>query len=200
MAVQTTTARPVWGGPAEAAGRGSAGISATMIPDVAAVVQQYGGVRLRRVGRRYVGLCPLHADRRPSLSVDPSGNRWYCFGCGAGGGPVQWVMAVLRLDKPAALARLRADGWLSDTPEARRAWAERRRAWAVEQAARGWQLDLAGRLAARCRELDRALAHARPDSLRWERALLAAWDDRLQALLDGGPGAELAAEEVAAWL
>jgi hypothetical protein len=38
------------------------------------------------------GLCPFHEDRLPLLKVTPAKNLWHCFGCGAGGGPIDWVM------------------------------------------------------------------------------------------------------------
>jgi DNA primase catalytic core len=50
------------------------------------------GVALSRSGADLAGLCPFHDDREPSLKVTPGKNLWHCFGCGAGGGPVDWVM------------------------------------------------------------------------------------------------------------
>jgi DNA primase len=43
------------------------------------------GVKLRRQGKSFVGLCPFHADKKPSFSVDPEKSLWHCFGCGKGG-------------------------------------------------------------------------------------------------------------------
>jgi hypothetical protein len=43
------------------------------------------GVQLEAGDRYY--LCPFHADHHPSLHIDAEGCRWYCFGCGRGGGP-----------------------------------------------------------------------------------------------------------------
>ncbi len=50
------------------------------------------GVALSRSGADLAGLCPFHDDREPSLKVTPGKNLWHCFGYGAGGGPVDWVM------------------------------------------------------------------------------------------------------------
>ena len=50
------------------------------------------GVVLTRQGADLAGLCPFHEDREPSLKVTPGKNLWHCFGCGAGGGPIDWVM------------------------------------------------------------------------------------------------------------
>ena len=49
------------------------------------------GVALRRSGRRLVGLCPFHEDRRPSLVVYAETERYWCFGCGSGGDVIDFV-------------------------------------------------------------------------------------------------------------
>jgi len=41
-------------------------------------------VRLRKVGKRHVGLCPFHSEKTPSFGVNAEGV-WHCFGCGKGG-------------------------------------------------------------------------------------------------------------------
>ena len=44
------------------------------------------GIKLRRVGKELIGLCPFHDDRNPSLNIDPVKNVWSCKGaCGEGG-------------------------------------------------------------------------------------------------------------------
>lgn len=50
------------------------------------------GVALQRRGQEMVGRCPFHADDTPSLSVNAAKNLFRCFGCDAGGGPIDWVM------------------------------------------------------------------------------------------------------------
>ena len=46
----------------------------------------------RRIARgRLMGLCPLHADRKPSLLVDPGKSLFYCYGCGRGGDVIRFV-------------------------------------------------------------------------------------------------------------
>ncbi|HEU4764099.1 MAG TPA: CHC2 zinc finger domain-containing protein, partial [Candidatus Eisenbacteria bacterium] len=39
-------------------------------------------VALRRAGRSWKGLCPFHAERTPSFTVNPDRQMWHCFGCG----------------------------------------------------------------------------------------------------------------------
>ena len=43
------------------------------------------GIKLKKVGAEYVGLCPFHGDHNPSLSVNREKGLWHCFGCGRGG-------------------------------------------------------------------------------------------------------------------
>ena len=49
------------------------------------------GVKLKKNGKGYVGLCPFHADATPSLSINPAENLWQCFGCGTGGDVIRFV-------------------------------------------------------------------------------------------------------------
>ena len=63
---------------------------------LADVVQQY--VALRRVGRRATGLCPFHAEKTPSFSVNEEIGRYYCFGCGAKGDVFAFVQDLEHLD------------------------------------------------------------------------------------------------------
>lgn len=50
------------------------------------------GVALKKAGKDWLGKCPFHADASASLVVTPAKNLWHCFGCGAGGGSIDWVM------------------------------------------------------------------------------------------------------------
>ncbi len=72
--------------------------AATPIVDV---VQQF--VSLRRVGRRWQGLCPFHAERTPSFSVNEERGFYYCFGCGAKGDVFRFVQDIEHLDFAAAV-------------------------------------------------------------------------------------------------
>ena len=62
--------------------------------DIVKVVGEY--VRLRRVGStgRYLGLCPFHQEKTPSFNVHQSRQFYKCFGCGAGGDALKFVMEV----------------------------------------------------------------------------------------------------------
>ncbi len=64
--------------------------------DIVAVVTQY--TQLRRVGRRFSGLCPFHAEKTPSFSVNHEEGVYYCFGCGVGGDVITFVREKEQLD------------------------------------------------------------------------------------------------------
>lgn len=74
--------------------------------DFVAVVSEHLG--LRRVGRRWVGLCPFHAERSPSFSVNAEEGLYHCFGCGAGGDAIRFVQEVEHLGFADAVERLAA--------------------------------------------------------------------------------------------
>jgi DNA primase len=57
--------------------------------DVVAVVSEY--TQLRKVGRRYQGLCPFHVERSPSFSLNAEEGLYYCFGCGVRGDIITFV-------------------------------------------------------------------------------------------------------------
>jgi len=48
-------------------------------------------ITLKKVGSRYMGVCPFHGDSQPSLSVTPDKGFWYCFGCHAGGDAITFI-------------------------------------------------------------------------------------------------------------
>lgn len=49
-------------------------------------------VVLKKRGKDYLGLCPFHEEKTPSFSVSPTKQLYYCFGCGAGGGAIKFLM------------------------------------------------------------------------------------------------------------
>ena len=58
--------------------------------DIVAVIG--ARVKLTRKGANYFGCCPFHSEKTPSFSVSPSKQMYYCFGCGAGGNVVTFLM------------------------------------------------------------------------------------------------------------
>ena len=55
---------------------------------------------------RLMGLCPLHADHKPSFLVDPSKSLFYCYGCGRGGDVIRFAELYHELKFPQAVALL----------------------------------------------------------------------------------------------
>ena len=67
------------------------------------------GIKLTRTGKDRLGRCPFHEDGEPSLAVTPAKNLFHCFGCGAAGGPIDWVMRMQSLSFRQAAERLQAE-------------------------------------------------------------------------------------------
>ncbi|MBO9129608.1 DNA primase [Bacillus sp. 165] len=60
--------------------------------DIVDVISEY--VQLKKQGRNYLGLCPFHGENTPSFSVSPEKQIFHCFGCGAGGNALSFVMQM----------------------------------------------------------------------------------------------------------
>ena len=71
------------------------------------IVQLIGQtVSLKRVGARYIGLCPFHNEKSPSFNVNPQEQFFYCFGCKAAGNAIDFVMKRDRIEFKDALVQL----------------------------------------------------------------------------------------------
>ncbi len=64
--------------------------------DIVDIIAEY--VRLKRSGKNYSGLCPFHNEKTPSFSVTPDKQLFHCFGCGAGGTVINFIMRIENLD------------------------------------------------------------------------------------------------------
>ena len=85
-----------------------------MRSDIVDVISGY--VKLQKKGSNYFGLCPFHNEKSPSFSVSPQKQMYYCFGCGAGGNAITFVMEYESLPFPEAL-KLLADRAGVNLPE-----------------------------------------------------------------------------------
>lgn len=63
-------------------------------------------VKLKKSGKNYSACCPFHDEKTPSFSVSPDKQFYYCFGCGAGGNALSFVMEYENLDFPQAVESL----------------------------------------------------------------------------------------------
>ncbi len=53
---------------------------------------EHQGISLKKHGKDYVGHCPFHDDKTPSLVISPEKNLWHCLGgCQAGGDVINWM-------------------------------------------------------------------------------------------------------------
>ena len=83
--------------------------------DIVDVVGSYVNLS-KKSGANYFGLCPFHNERTPSFAVNPSGQFYHCFGCGKGGGVINFIMEVENLSYPDAV-RLLAERAGMQVPE-----------------------------------------------------------------------------------
>ncbi|MCX7883878.1 MAG: DNA primase [Caloramator sp.] len=72
--------------------------------DIIDVVSEF--VPLKKSGRNYIGICPFHNDKGPSLSVSQDKQLFHCFGCGASGNVIGFIMRIKNLEYLDAIAYL----------------------------------------------------------------------------------------------
>ena len=72
--------------------------------EIVAVISDY--VQLKPQGRSYVGLCPFHGEKTPSFTVSREKQLYHCFGCGAGGDVLSFIMNIENLSFREALRLL----------------------------------------------------------------------------------------------
>ncbi len=72
--------------------------------DVVDVIANY--IELKRTGGNYKALCPFHEEATPSFVISPSKQIFHCFGCGAGGDAIKFVMEYEKLSYPEAIEKL----------------------------------------------------------------------------------------------
>src|SRR5216684_829042 len=69
--------------------------------DIVRIVQDY--VTLKKTGANWVSRCPFHKETKPSFSVNPSKEIFYCFGCQKGGSVFNFLMEIERVTFPEAV-------------------------------------------------------------------------------------------------
>lgn len=109
--------------------------------DIVDVVGSY--FPLKRAGTSFRALCPFHREKSPSFHVNPARQSYHCFGCGAGGGVLRFVMDYEHLDFPTAVRRLAQRANIpiveeASTPEDERKHGLRKRLLALHAEAALW--------------------------------------------------------------
>src|SRR5208337_4399569 len=64
--------------------------------DIVGLISEHAA--LKKVGRRWSGLCPFHTEKTPSFSVNAQEGFYYCFGCQVSGDAISFVRAIEHLD------------------------------------------------------------------------------------------------------
>ena len=73
--------------------------------DIVDVISDY--MQLTKRGRNWFGLCPFHGEQTPSFSVSQDKQIFHCFGCGAGGNAITFIMDMEQIPFPDALYDIR---------------------------------------------------------------------------------------------
>ena len=152
--------------------------------DIAAVIGQY--VALTPAGESLKGVCPFHSDTKPSLTVSPAKQLYYCFGCGEGGNVFNFVMKMEGLTFGEALRRLAERAGITLRAAGRATPQEQRRgrlAAVVAEAERFFydNLRAPGRYAEAARNYLRERGLTEETADEWRLGLVAAeWDSLLK--------------------
>lgn len=72
--------------------------------DIVDVVGSY--IELKRAGANFKAPCPFHDEKSPSFTINPARQKYHCFGCGAGGDSINFVMEYEKLNYPEAIEKL----------------------------------------------------------------------------------------------
>lgn len=74
-------------------------------------------ITLKKTGKNWSACCPFHKEKSPSFTVNEDKQMFYCFGCGAGGDAIKFVMEYDNLSMPAAVEAINGNMPASVTPE-----------------------------------------------------------------------------------
>jgi DNA primase len=98
-------------------------------------------VKLTRRGREHLGLCPFHNEKTPSFTLNEEKGFYHCFGCGAHGDVIEFVMRTENLPFPEAIEQLAGDAGLAvpeSSPQDQKREKERHSLLEVVEAAALW--------------------------------------------------------------
>jgi DNA primase len=100
-------------------------------------------VKLRKTGRNFTACCPFHDEKTPSFSVNPDKQFYYCFGCGAGGNALGFIMDYERMEFPEAVESLASLAGLEvpreeTSPEQQQQAARRKDIYTLLEQAAAW--------------------------------------------------------------
>ncbi len=131
--------------------------------DIVDVVGRH--VQMRKAGTNFLGLCPFHAEKSPSFTVSPSKQFYHCFGCGAHGSAVGFLMEHSGMNYVDAIEDLARSVGMSVPREERPGDAPRRDPGLLELLAQAAQF-----YKNRLRESERAIAYLKARGLTGETA------------------------------
>ena len=72
--------------------------------DIVDVIGNY--IEIKKTGANFKAACPFHDEKTPSFVISPQKQIYHCFGCGAGGDAIKFVMEYEKLSYPEAIEKL----------------------------------------------------------------------------------------------
>jgi hypothetical protein len=72
--------------------------------DLVTVVENYG-IKIKKAGNSWRGMCPFHTGITPALAVYPDEKSWWCYACNFGGSVIDFIMRIDNLDFKTAAAK-----------------------------------------------------------------------------------------------
>ena len=93
--------------------------------DVLKIIEPY--VQMKKLGQDHVGLCPFHKEKTPSFTVSSKKQFYHCFGCGANGDAIGFLLGHVGLSFPEAIRQLATDAGMQIPDESEEMLAEAQR-------------------------------------------------------------------------
>ena len=81
--------------------------------DIISLIADLLPTPLKKAGSNYTSICPFHEEKSPSFSVSASKQFYYCFGCGASGNAISFIMEYEKLDFRETVSKLAQQAGLS---------------------------------------------------------------------------------------
>lgn len=103
-------------------------------PSIVSIIGQR--VSLRKAGKEYIGLCPFHAEKTPSFTINEEKGVFHCFGCGVGGDAIRFIELIENVGFKDAVKMLGIEGGAiprARKPDAVRRTASKLAAWLNDQ-------------------------------------------------------------------
>lgn len=140
-------------------------------PDILDTIRAEG-IELRQKGHNFWACCPFHSERTPSFKIDPERGSFYCFGCGAKGDTISFVMQLRGLTFREALSYLGIDTSVKPSYETLKKIRQAKKKAELVRRFRQWEVDYHGDLCGLYRTLQERKAQVKTEAELYRISLL----------------------------